>query len=38
MSPLLQRAKHNLDMHTDDLLISIACGTILAVLTISFFI
>lgn len=38
MSPLLQRAKHNLDMHADDLLISIICGIILAVLTVSFFI
>lgn len=37
-SPLIQRVKHDLTMHTDDLLISLACGTILAVLTVSFFI
>lgn len=37
-SPLINRVKHDLAMHTDDLLISIACGTILAALTIAFFI
>lgn len=37
-SPLIKRAKQELSMHTDDMLISIACGTILAVLTIAFFI
>ena len=37
MSPLLTRAKRNLDMHTDDLLLSIACGVIFAVLFHAFF-
>lgn len=38
MSPMIQRIKHDLAMHTDNLLVSIACGTILAALTVSFFI
>ena len=37
-SPMLQRIKQDATMHTDDLLISITCGTILAALTVSFFI
>lgn len=36
-SPLIKRVKHDLSMHTDDLLISIACGVIFATLTLAFF-
>ena len=38
LSPMLKRIKQQTTIQTDDLLISIACGTILAALTVSFFI
>jgi len=37
-SPLITRVNHNLTMHTDDILISIACGIVFATLTIAFII
>lgn len=38
MSPMLKRINQDATMRTDDLLISITCGTILAALTVAFFI
>lgn len=37
-SPMLTRINHIIAMHTDDILICIACGIVFAALTLSFFI
>ena len=37
-SPLITRAKQELTMHTDDILISVSCGIILSALTLAFII